>query len=66
MCSTSGTRRGALVTKLVIYRQVEHIRGHLWHRYSLMANQVMIAIVQKGFKETNGVIRSLNSKKDKQ
>ena len=23
--------------------QVEHIRGHLWHRYSIMVNQVMLA-----------------------
>ena len=22
-------------------RQVEHIRGHLWHRYSIAVNQVM-------------------------
>ena len=24
-------------------RQVEHIRGHLWHRYSITVNQVMVA-----------------------
>jgi len=23
-------------------RQVEHIHGHLWHRYSISVNQVMI------------------------
>jgi len=27
-------------------RQVEHIRSHLWHRYSIMVNQVMVAIVK--------------------
>jgi hypothetical protein len=27
-------------------RQVEHIRGHLWHRYSITVNQVMVATVQ--------------------
>ena len=26
-------------------RQVEHIRGHLWHRYSITINQVMVATV---------------------
>jgi hypothetical protein len=26
-------------------RQVEHIRGHLWHRYSITVNQVMVATV---------------------
>jgi hypothetical protein len=24
-------------------RQTEHIRGHLWHRYSIAVNQVMVA-----------------------
>jgi len=24
-------------------RQVEHIRGHLWHRYSITVNQVLVA-----------------------
>jgi hypothetical protein len=24
-------------------RQVEHIRGHLWHRYSIAVNQVLVA-----------------------
>ena len=24
-------------------RQVEHIRGHLWHRYSITLNQVIMA-----------------------
>jgi hypothetical protein len=52
-CSTSGTRRVNLVTSPVIshewgknregLRQVEHIRGHLWHRYSITVNQVMVA-----------------------
>jgi len=27
-------------------QQVEHIRGHLWHRYSIMVNQVMVAILK--------------------
>ena len=52
-CSTSGTRRVNLVTCPVIshewgknregLRQVEHIRGHLWHRYSITINQIMVA-----------------------
>ena len=55
-CSTSGTRRVNLVTNPLIshyeersgkcLRQVEHIRGHLWHRYSKMVNQVMVATVK--------------------
>jgi hypothetical protein len=27
-------------------RQVEHIRGHLWHRYSIAVNQIMEATVK--------------------
>jgi hypothetical protein len=27
-------------------RQLEHIRGHLWHRYSITVNQVMLATVK--------------------
>jgi hypothetical protein len=27
-------------------RQVEHIRGHLWHIYSIAVNQVMVATVE--------------------
>jgi hypothetical protein len=27
-------------------RQVEHIRGHLWYRYSVMVNQVMVATLK--------------------
>jgi hypothetical protein len=27
-------------------RQVEHIRGHLWHRYSISVNQVVVATVK--------------------
>jgi hypothetical protein len=27
-------------------QQVEHIRGHLWHRYYITVNQVMVAIVK--------------------
>ena len=55
-CSTSDTRRVNLVTNPVIshewgrtrkcLRQVEHIRGHVWHIYSLTVNQVMVAIVK--------------------
>ena len=58
-CSTSGTRRVNLVTFVQTWwyvmndertrkylQQVEHIRGHLWHRYSIMVNQVMVAIVK--------------------
>ena len=26
-------------------RQMEHIRGHFWHRYSVALNQVMVATV---------------------
>jgi len=51
-CSTSDTRCVNLDTNPVIshewgsrtgkcLRQVEHIRGHLWHRYSIAVNQVM-------------------------
>ena len=29
-----------------ILRQVEHINGHLWHRYSIAVNQVMVATVK--------------------
>ena len=49
-CSTSDNPRVNLVTNLVIsdewgktgkcLRHVEHIRGHLWHRYSAPVNQV--------------------------
>jgi hypothetical protein len=52
-CSTTDTRRVNLVTKSMIshewgkdrkcFRQVEHIRGHLWHRYSITVKQVMVA-----------------------
>ena len=28
------------------YLQVEHVRGHLWHRYSIPVNQVMVATVK--------------------
>jgi len=27
-------------------RQVDHIHGHLWHRYSITVNQVMVATVK--------------------
>jgi hypothetical protein len=54
--STSDTRRVNLATNPMIVmneertgkclRQVEHIRGHLWHRYSIAVNQVMVATVK--------------------
>ena len=31
-------------------RQVEHIRGHLWHRYFIRVNQVMLISVVKKIK----------------
>jgi hypothetical protein len=49
-CSTSGTRHVSLVKNPVIkswmrkrpgLRQVEHIRGQLWHRYPIAVKQVM-------------------------
>jgi len=27
-------------------RQVKHIRGHLWHRCSVMVNEVMVVTVK--------------------
>jgi hypothetical protein len=30
----------------VITTIVEHIRGHLWHRYSITDNQVIVATVK--------------------
>ena len=54
-CSISGTRRVDLVTKPVIghewckNREVltsGPYRGYLWHRYSITANQVMVATVK--------------------
>jgi hypothetical protein len=51
-CSTSGTLHAILVINPVIShewgkdRQVEHIRCHLWHRYSIAVNQVMMATVK--------------------
>jgi len=27
-------------------RQMEHIRGHLWQRYSITVNQVMVATLK--------------------
>jgi hypothetical protein len=50
-CSTSDTRRVNLVTNPVIShecrmdREVEHIRSHLRHRYSITVNKVMVANV---------------------
>jgi len=55
-CSTSDTFRVNLVTNPVIshergkdqkcLRQVEHIHGHLWHRYFITVNQVIVATVK--------------------
>jgi hypothetical protein len=57
-CSTSGTHHVNLVANPVItwvmneertgkcLRQVEHIRDHLWHRYSITVNQVMVSTVK--------------------
>ena len=55
-CSTCSNRHVILATNQVAshewgttrkcLRQVEHIRGHLWHRYSIMVNQVMVANVK--------------------
>ena len=39
-CCTSGTCRANLVTNS------EHIRGHLYNRYSVTVNQVMVVIVK--------------------
>ena len=57
-CSTCGTRRVTLVTNLVISHeweqmwlwQTEHFRGHLWHRYSVTVNQVMVATINLHFR----------------
>jgi len=53
-CSTSGTRRVILVTNPVIsegrtgkcLQQVKHIRGHLWYKYSITVNHVMVTTVK--------------------
>ena len=54
--SICGTRRFTLVTNQLIVinekitrlwlRQTEHIRGHLWHRYSVTVDNVMFASVK--------------------
>ena len=31
-------------------RQMEHILGHLWHRYSITVNQVMVVEIPKEHK----------------
>ena len=50
-CSTSDTRRVTLITNPVIsdewgkcLRQVEHIRGNFWHRYSITVNFLFITV----------------------
>jgi ribosomal protein L32 len=55
-CSTSGSRRVNLVTNPVTSREWGKDRevfttsgtypGHLWHRYSITVNQVMVATVK--------------------
>ena len=51
-CSTSGTRRVAPVTNPMISHEwekeqkVEHTRGHLWHIYSVVVNQVIVVTVK--------------------
>jgi hypothetical protein len=52
-CCTSGTRRATIVTNLIMndertgecLRHVKLINGHLWHRYSVTINQVMVIAV---------------------
>jgi hypothetical protein len=48
-CSTRDIRRVNLVMHEErtgkCLRRVEHIRGHLWHSYSIAVNQVMVATV---------------------
>jgi hypothetical protein len=39
-------------------REVEHIRGHLWHRYSITVNQVMVATVNRTFSFCHCVVCS--------
>jgi hypothetical protein len=39
-------------------RQSEHIRGHLWHRYSVEVNQVIVATIQEEFEDTIGYSES--------
>ena len=55
-CSTSGTHRVNLITNSVIshewgqdreeLQRMEHIRSHLWHRYSITFNQVIAVTVK--------------------
>ena len=52
-CYISGTRRVThcykevqVMNKERAWLQTEHIRGHLWHRYSVMVNQVMVATLK--------------------
>jgi hypothetical protein len=45
-CSTSDTCRVYLVKIGKCLRQLEHIRVHLSHRYSITVNQVMVATVR--------------------
>ena len=67
-CSISGTGHVNLVTNPLIsrewgkygkcLRQVEHIRGHLWHIYSIAVNQVMLTLILP--KRTLGSVASVN------
>ena len=51
-CPTSVTRRVTLVRNPAISQErgkdrvVEHIRGHLCHRYSIAVNSIVVAIVK--------------------
>ena len=63
-CSTSATSRVNLVIDPVLVmnkestgkclRQVEHIRGHLWHIYSIAVNQVMKKGIREREREVGG------------
>jgi hypothetical protein len=50
MCSRSVSNYSFFLNRDKLWmkkiRQAEHIRGHLWHRYSVTVNQVMMATVQ--------------------
>jgi len=55
-CYMYGIRRGTLVTYPLISHkwekdwimipETEHIRGHLWHRYSVSVNLVLVETVK--------------------
>jgi hypothetical protein len=43
------------------WRQVEHIRSHLWHRYAIAVNDVMVATVKFWSDDFNFTRRTLGS-----